>query len=208
MEIENAFTHVLEDSADAILTKLKTPLLSHQRMTLSNAFSSGLPPEKPHNALSLEYDHPVAYLLLRRKDNTAVSLNRILGIGARIYVRNLHLNPVDEVTNRQLESITPLKAESRCPLSSLENFRSTRRSLERVSLIPWTVKPSISGLTSSWFFLASSGPSIWPRSLFPQRSITTALGQAGLGHSSFLASGLSFCFRLGPPPTPLSLWRL
>ena len=38
--------------------------------------SSRLPPEKPRNALSPEYDHLGAYLLLRRQDSTAVSLYR------------------------------------------------------------------------------------------------------------------------------------
>ena len=33
-EIENAFTHVVWISAEVITTKLKTPLLSHQPMTL------------------------------------------------------------------------------------------------------------------------------------------------------------------------------
>ena len=45
---------------------------------LSKAPASGLPPEKPRNALSSKYDHLGAYLLLRCKDSTAVALDSTL----------------------------------------------------------------------------------------------------------------------------------
>ena len=43
---------------------------------LSNACSSGLPPEKPRNTLSQNMVIEGSYLLLRPEDRTAVSLNR------------------------------------------------------------------------------------------------------------------------------------
>ena len=46
-----------------------------------------------------------------------------------------------------LAPITSFKAASSRPLHSLEYFSSTSRSLERVSLIPWTMTASLSGLT-------------------------------------------------------------
>ena len=63
------------------------------------------------------------------------SILNILGFNARFYFCDLDLDPGDEV-----------KDSSSRPLPSLEHFSSTSRSLERVSLIPWTVTPSSSGL--------------------------------------------------------------
>ena len=53
--------------------------------------------------------------------------------------------------------ITSLKAEPGRPLSFLEHLSSIRKSLERVSLIPWTVTSSFSGLTC---FFRSRSPSL------------------------------------------------
>ena len=85
-----------------------------------------------------------------------------------------------------LAPIASLNAVPSRPLSFLEHLSSTSTSLDRVSLIPWTVTPSSSGLTR---FLSS-------------RKIEAVFWQP----FSFSSSGGSSWPE--PPPTPLLYWRL
>ena len=92
-----------------------------------------------------------------------------------------------------LAAITSFKAESSHPLSSLEHFSSTMRSLEHVSLIPWRVTPSYPGTTR---FLRSFRMSAL---LIPSMGfISTASGRARLGLPHELLE--KYTFRPCKPP--------
>ena len=179
-------------------------LLSFKR-DLSRSSSSGLRLKKPRNALSPEYDHPGAYLLLQRRDIIAVSFYRIprllqkdiglsvaskgslsqrhfqfqlqsmveeasfhlfdiLDFGAGIDVRNLHLNPVDEVADK--------------PPGTKNLFEV--RNLAALCPPPLVCSPPV------WAFV--SGVSSWPE--HPPTSLPQRRLAASSSPSSFLPSQL------------------